>query len=529
MSYDTDREEYGNNNNSNARDTAWQKNDTTTKAKAKNQEHGTIYDFPPSQRQFSGLHNHAVGTERGEEEESSRNMLRIMPRGGRLLLQNIDVLSGDCRAVKTPSSSSTIIAEDARRHMKRKLLEMDDWTGAKTLAAQRPPVIQFPQHDDRAPAWGWGGHDLMTGQSTIHPPQSYSSYDSSSSGTFSVKRYAQKLLPAERETLEPSRLWPRQVSSARTPYGETISENRERFESLNAFQSSAGIPPVSPLSSVDHRSFCQKRPTIRGRYPLSQRPRSPQWQQLRSPQIAGSQTSPYFVEDERSTYSDGRSMITDTPSKICGTLSKTEQQRFESEGLAILSPSDPATSSSLPDAISEVYRSRLPLQARLGTPSSLALDTHSALLRHRQSPCAPYIITEASSRSDQPTGDQYAIDFDSRTFDEDFQEAISDDLHCLQSEEAAQIVELRAIDEGALQKRATPTIERSCSVEHVEDAVLFAASRVDIRAIPDWNDGDDPIEDSENSDKEAMQEMLGRIGKSQRQAGRFGKPGRLRE
>lgn len=538
----------------------------------------TIFDpFPPSQRQYAWDSvgddirpepepELESGTERGEDESEqalSRTQDLQPPRGhirSTIAQYSPAVLLGKRKATReshiASSSTSKASNEDALRQKRRKLLEMDDWTGVKALAALKPLKFQFPQYNKEAPVWGWGEAEAGPVCRPSPPRHPHESQRPPSSDTFSVKGYSLQHAPVERNSGH--------SNHSRTGIcGHEHASSRRSSELQPATHLDKGkgrCPPVSPVAVSRKGMAAPARSKPSGSVRSGQSPYgspygsqygllpassstfgyerlsaldhiTPDYHHPRSPsrllssvycsvsQRPGSQTSPYFIEETPSTLRvpsmPSNSNIITTPSftstgrqsVISGTLSEEEQQRFESDGLAILSPSVPVMSA---PALSNPSTSASLTPARQSSQlsSQQTPEIQQAPGSRQPSPDAPDEATEEGA-ADQET-------FDQETFDQgDVEREPTPKDFPLQPDTVQLIVKDGDIGRESPQVESHMVEPKEDVTSRVDDRLeardhedgLFEANRVNIRAIPDWNDGEDAIEDSDESEREAVRRM----------------------
>ena len=419
---------------------------------------------------------------------------------------------------KRPVVDSKVAATDlSLRQKKRRLLAMDDWTGAKALAAQKPPTLHFPQHDDKAPVWGWGA-DGVTGGSSAAALSPHRSNDkptsSDASSMSSAKQYSQHSQHSQHRTSvvkkidRPNHPWSGRHSLAASPSGGPISyagsvysplapatmdrtpetgpsSDNRRSGSLYGIGKPSCPLPVSTPALVGMRFPTYHQPAFHSSH--LQRPGS---RACGSP-LSIMRTSSVLVNGHPDKDSNHDSMIT-TPSR-----------RSTNEGLTVWSSSVLAESGVVPDACVEPNMSRLTTPIRPSTPSSAAPVSHHTPTNY-----------SSSLGSSQCVGDGDSLEQD----DEPLEETVPLNKELLEREATPEdfyelsrpcVVVCGNISETgrrrAAQTRSTPAgteIHPSSKRPRRDaDVALFAVSRVGFRAIPDCDDRDDPIEESDEADE----------------------------
>ncbi|KJR89181.1 uncharacterized protein SPSK_06111 [Sporothrix schenckii 1099-18] len=461
------------------------------------------------------------------------------------------------------SSTPKTLIDDALRQKRQRFLEMDDWTGIGSFAANKPLKIQFQQHNADAPVWGWSKQ-----AGPIHPPsqpqlpQSHTSRRPFPRDIFSTRSHSPRHTSVEGYRSQSSldlRTRTRDCEGqrkvtvpARQPSGQSHETNvktgNDRYQpapiafgsrdgtfasskSRPSSNTSSGQSPfrLAPASSSivgNDQPSAQNRcstdcylPPLSNRPPTSIHPSLSQRQRW--------EKSPYFVESQPSTPTNSNRIT--TPSFVStgrlsvasGTLSETEQQRFESDGLAILSPSMSA------------HLARKSSSRSLATPQATVRESTQSIIQQTSESQDAYDSCQQRRVASKEALAKEAIGHEADChvvgqepieqefgeleyhFDEDVGHENLDREQTPEDFPGDKNDEQRAVDDfPTVQKSPNMAsipfdakVDRTAYVEELTRAHengIFEANRVNIRAIPDWDDGEDAIEDSDESEKEAI-------------------------
>ncbi|OAA59078.1 hypothetical protein SPI_06280 [Niveomyces insectorum RCEF 264] len=495
---------------------------------------GGIRDpFPPSQRQLFG-----VGGADGPATTPQR--VPIGSRHRRMPEENENPGGVVPSQKRRQGEASTRNETDSIREKRRKLLALDDWTGAKV---RKPLAVRFERFDDHAPVWGWAGtqdgtasgvldsgvQDTGRTQQQLSTPSAPHRRDGSESGS-SIRGIRGPQEHDARRDLSP---------------GNIPSSSSSRY-----YRPQSGFRPVHAVQPV---LGLQRTPSGRRRGPFSTssllttpppwlRPVPRSTASLRSStatsihrvQRDASQTSPYLGDESRAVlrnpnpengrhaarerecaHRDGQRRLSSTgrqsivsydsqcvktparpavlrvtssprstdPSShmVSEALSEEEERRFQTDGLAILSPSTSAVSVPATPA----PRRRAAWKDTGVETRRLPRKNHDAATAYRR---LPTTCAEAA----QGVPSQLLRVRSSATLD------VSDG--------GASMEDVKATARNALQKprghrRNSEIVFDETTGDFMdegeeEDDGLFAAKRLHIRSIPDYDD--DSIEDDES-------------------------------
>ena len=354
---------------------------------------------------------------------------------------------------------------DEAQKRRRLLLEMDDWTGAK---AQKPLAIRFPRADPNAPAWGWSGD--VEADERLRP--------ASRSGSYSVK----KVSPAK--------------------YSFPASSSTMNARASHHSRQSFGTPPQAPRSSP-------KSQPVSGTLSLEERRRfadegvgilSPSGQTavsglLSSPMMSGALPAPVHLsesqqsieiqqmshrEDSQESFLDRERTPSDLPddallgsdSDFEGHCEEEEAREQEKERESAESEEELSEEEAQEEPEPQYSEEELDEECADGKP---VVATEEELPQEAQEAQEPFDQSE-----------------------EDIQLVPSDGLVETPREPRGPHRTASALYRES--PRPAPTLVRDTSSlsEASRAAALFEAQRVTIRQIPNCNDSDDPIEDSES-------------------------------
>ncbi len=446
-----------------------------------NEDYSARDPFPPSQRH---AYSHRW-SDIGHETESETRLNGTSPNGapttqrkerlhhllGRVAQSRYDNEHGEqasenSLAVKSlgkrPTGSlpmSNTATEDVIKQKKRRLLEMDDWTGSKAL---KPLEMSFPQFDSEGPVWGWGDA-TQSSQTTSQPRISTASQQQPSSSNDIGTKPLFSVQPPQQP-----------------PY-------RSRWPS------SINILPLAP-SSLSPPPYRHTR--------VHSRQSSSTTRSLGRPSTT--QTSPLFALDKCGTKTprtgsvyraSGIPGVSQTPTPILLTvpadsLSEEEQRRFDSEGFAIVSPS--------------AYG--VPV---LGTPMQRASQgtehpRHTQNMQNRgQAAVSNVLRSNAAPKASQAGSLSRKAPEDPWQLPRETTIGLDDEGPWSPEDEVASLIDAKQLSSSvSFDEESEGNRESELPPEQEETGVL-RAPLMNIRDIPDCDKNDDPIEDSE-SDQEVM-------------------------
>ncbi|EPE05501.1 hypothetical protein F503_02240 [Ophiostoma piceae UAMH 11346] len=347
------------------------------------------------------------------------------------------------------------VTGDAQKR-RRLLLEMDDWTGAK---AQKPLAMSFPRADPNAPAWGWSGDAEV--DERLRPASK------PRSASYSVKKFspAKYSYPSSSSTMN-ARASHRARQSLGTP--------------LHALRSSPNSQPVSGTLSVEERQRFEDDGV--GILSPSGQTVTVGPGLLSSPMMSGALPAPAHLSESQQ--------------------SVEIQQLSHQEGSQVSSLDRERTPSDVPDDV------------LLGSDSDSEGHCEEEEARGQEKELEGSEDDEGLSEeeAEEELGEECAdgepvVASEEELLKEAPHESLED-----QSEEDIQLVPSDGLVETRREPRMTatelcpesprpaPALVRDTSnlSEASRAAARFEAQRVTIREIPNCNDSDDPIEDSES-------------------------------